>query len=430
MPALHVTDTGIVLLDVSVESRDVAAYFTGVPEPERLAALVRAVEVGVFCLERAQSAQDLEFVRRQVDGLLASVQTSVSDIPANLEKALSAKLGTGNGQVLAPVKDLVDLASKATTERIDEVRTLLSTEIDPGKDSSTLGRALISLRSLLDPARKDSVQSLLDAAVRGISSKDGAIAVTVAAVVKAALDPLVKSVDALNREVVARRAAEDALAGTTAKGATYEEEVVSQLQVWAKAAGAEVHHVGPDNQPGDVVVHLPALVSGGLDDVNVVVEARDRQSAYGRKQLQDCMSEAMHTRGSSAGVYVSRSPDGLAREIGDWAEGQTERGPWVATQGEHLVTAVRFILARVQLARMVATRQTPDLSSAIESLRRISTSLERVTNIHRKTTTVRTAADEIQKEADLIRSEVRDALRSIEETLRLQPDGMQSVSAA
>lgn len=35
----------------------------------------------------------------------------------------------------------------------------------------------------------------------------------------------------------------------TAKGLSYEEEVILQLQSWAKMAGAEIHHVGGDISP-------------------------------------------------------------------------------------------------------------------------------------------------------------------------------------
>jgi hypothetical protein len=293
MTALQVTDTGIVIQDVLLESRDVAAYFNGISDSERLPALERVIQVGVYCLERAQSAQDLDFVRRQVEGLLASVQRSVSGIPGTLEEALSVKLGTGSGQVLAPVKTLIEQVSKTTTDRINDVRALLINEIDPGKDSSTLGRALISLRSLLDPGRKDSVQGLLDAAIQGISSKDGTLATTVAAVVRTTLEPLVKSVDTLSREVERQQAAEDALAATTAKGASYEEAVVSQLQAWAKASGAEIHHVGPDNQAGDVIVRVPTSVSGGRDDISIVVEARVRQSPFAQAD------SGVHDRGDA-----------------------------------------------------------------------------------------------------------------------------------
>ena len=107
MPALQITDTGIVIHDVLVESRDVAAYFCGVSDSERLPALERVIQVGVFCLERAQTAQDLEFVKRQVEGLLASVQHSVSGIPGphNLSRVLDVLARPEHRQAMRAVFD-------------------------------------------------------------------------------------------------------------------------------------------------------------------------------------------------------------------------------------------------------------------------------------------------------------------------------------
>ncbi|HQR45160.1 MAG TPA: hypothetical protein PLB02_06325 [Thermoanaerobaculia bacterium] len=430
MPTLEVSESGIVIREMKVASRDVGAFFNCLAEGERQAALDRVIQVGVFCLERAQSAQDLEFVRRQVEGLLSSVQTSVAGLPSTIEKALVARLGTESGQVLAPVKALVEQASTSTSSRINEVQGLLANEIDPGKDSSTLGRALATLRALLDPQRTDSVQGKLEAAVRSVAGKDGSLAVTVAAAVEKTLEPLVASITALSHQVTAQKAAEDALAQTTAKGATFEEEVVGTLQTWARLSGAEVHYVGPENQPGDVVIRLSTTASPEARDITIVVEARDRQTPMGRKQIQDYISQAMAYRKADAGLYISGTSDGLGKEIGDWAEGQAECGPWVATVREHLVVAVRFLLGRVQLARMLATRAMPDLSSARSALQRISISLSRISTINRKTTVVRTTADEIQTEAEQLRDDIKSALTEIEERLRLQPGATQASSAA
>ena len=42
------------------------------------------------------------------------------------------------------------------------VRSVLTQEIDPFKETTTLGKALKTLRNLLDAKRNDSVQSMLE----------------------------------------------------------------------------------------------------------------------------------------------------------------------------------------------------------------------------------------------------------------------------
>ncbi len=61
----------------------------------------------------------------------------------------------------------------------------------------------------------------------------------------------------------------------------------------------------------------------------------------------------MIRRGASAAIFLSYSREGLAREIGDWAEGVCEQGFWIATTHQFLTIAIRFltILQRLQVVR-------------------------------------------------------------------------------
>ena len=76
--------------------------------------------------------------------------------------------------MLAPIKEIIEAASKLTSDKVKEVRTLLTQEIDPEREATTLGKALKTLRNLLDPKRTDSAQSTLDA-VKTVSAKEGGL---------------------------------------------------------------------------------------------------------------------------------------------------------------------------------------------------------------------------------------------------------------
>ncbi len=65
-----VSDSSIKIQNLEITRKEVADYLRLVKEDERVQAFVKAVEVGVFCLERAAASQDTEFVRRQVESLL------------------------------------------------------------------------------------------------------------------------------------------------------------------------------------------------------------------------------------------------------------------------------------------------------------------------------------------------------------------------
>ena len=69
----------------------------------------------------------------------------------------------------------------------------------------------------------------------------------------------------------------------------------------------------------------------------------------------------------NSAIYVSRTPDGLGKEIGEWAEGTCDRGAFVACAHPNLVTALRFLVVHERLARLRASQ--PEVDSAhVESM--------------------------------------------------------------
>ena len=415
--SIDITGDIVIIHNFRVRSRDVADYLAPLPDDDRALALTRAVEVGVFCLERASASKDTEFVKRHIERLLSETETKVSGIPQAVHDQLIKKVGTGDGQVLKPILDASTSVAKSVNDRIVEVKQLFADELDPGKDSSSLGKSLKALGNLLDPNRKDSVQGSLESAIAKVTGEDGALAKAVKLVVAEAVKPLKEEVDSLAKEIRGQEAAEEAIMQTIAKGTPYEEEVVGQVQPWAKAIGAEVEHVGGDNRPGDVVVTMTSTSVAAVG-LKIVIEARDRQSPMGRKAIADELTSKMSERGAAAGIYLSRSPAGLAREIGEWGEGECDLGPWIATTHEHLRTALRLLIALHRLRTLRSESDDFDGSLVESQIERIRTALKRVTSINRKVTEVRCCADGISSEASTLRDEVREALLSIEDAIR------------
>jgi hypothetical protein len=261
---ITVLERSLRITDLEISRKDVADFFRAVPDDDVETTLINAVELGVFCLQRAHMSQDTEFIRRQVESVLNSLDAAAKQIPAEIQKALLEKIGTKNGQVLAPVEQTVSAASKAMQDKMKEVRAVLDKDIDPAKETSTLGKALSTVKQLLDPKRSDSVQKTLEEAVKTVTKRDGTLAKVVKEVVAETIKPLAEEVDALAKEVRGQEAAEEALSQTTKKGFDYEDEVVEQLQEWAEYNSAEVYAIGGDNRPGDVLlkIHGDGLATG------------------------------------------------------------------------------------------------------------------------------------------------------------------------
>jgi hypothetical protein len=248
-PSLEVSSSQLLIENLLVSSREVVEYVSEIPATDRADAIVRAIEVGVCCINRAIASQDVEFVRRQLDGLLVEVKQSVEKIPGDIERGLVERIGTEDGQVLAPVRALLTQVSSASTSRVDEVRKLLANDLDPSRSNSTLGKALKGLTELLDPARTDSIQGSLRGALADVTKSDGVVAEVVKKTVAESVAPLAGEVARLALEVRGKQAALDALEATPAKGISNEERVVERLGQWAFGLGARVEHVGGDNHP-------------------------------------------------------------------------------------------------------------------------------------------------------------------------------------
>lgn len=415
--SVEVRGKRVVLHGFELESEELSGALLPLDAAGREAHLQRVIEVGVYCLERAGNVRDLDFVRQQVRSLLEEVDGAVRSIPSTLESQLASRLGTDPGQVLAPVRTAVEAASDATHRRVREVEELLRSEINPTNEASSLGRALRSIQDLLDPRRTDSVQAMLGEAVRQLSGPEGNLTGSVRSVVQETVRPLVEQVNALTQRMAEEAGADSVVQQTPLKGQEYEEHVVGLLQGWARMVGAQVEHVGPDNSPGDVVVTLP---SSGLTGkpYRLAVEVKDRTDPQGRTVIQSALTRVMQTRQCQAALWVGRSPEGFAREIGDWGEGELPEGPWVACTEEHLRTALRFLVVLLSLK----SRQDGSTGLPADQLRdemlRLRDGLNHLKNIRTKVTNARGLLDEIDENARDLREVVDSSLDRLERALK------------
>ena len=137
---ITVLERSLRITDLEISRKDVADFFRAVPDDDVETTLINAVELGVFCLQRAHMSQDTEFIRRQVESVLNSLDAAAKQIPAEIQKALLEKIGTKNGQVLAPVEQTVNAASKAMQEKMKEVRAVLDRTSIRQRRRARLGR--------------------------------------------------------------------------------------------------------------------------------------------------------------------------------------------------------------------------------------------------------------------------------------------------
>ena len=407
----------ILIHDLEVLLPDALNYLQLLPESERERACLSAVEIGFLCLQRTQTRSDVDFVKRQMESLLSEFHQAVAVIPETIEKQLVHQIGTKDGQLLAPVQQTIKLTQTVLTDQVKEVRTLLAKDIDPSKPSSVLGSALKKIQDLLDDKRSDSVQGTFTTALANVTTQNGALALSVKAVVAEAIALLALEVEKLAQEFREQELVESVLEQTIAKGATYEEAVVVELQDWAKLCGAEVHYVGKENKPGDILIKLTPH-SIAATELSIIIEARNRPSdRWGRKAISQQLAKAMALHEAKAAIFLSRTRQGLAAEVGEWAEGVCSQGIWVATTHELLTVAIKFLIVRQQLAAQQAFNSKLDCNAIESQIIRIQSSLDYITKINTDLTALEENTQGIRNKAKAMKTEIRSALTSISEAL-------------
>ena len=69
----------------------------------------------------------------------------------------------------------------------------------------------------------------------------------------------------------------------------------------------------------------------------------------------------MRQRNGTSALYAGRTPAGFAKEIGEWADGRCQSGPFVACVDGLLEAALRYVVALVRLddLQQATERSTP-----------------------------------------------------------------------
>ena len=420
-PQIEVRDDCIIIHNLEIRLFDAVDLVQQIPGYEHEDFCRNVFEVGFFCLQRSQTRSDTEFIKRQFESLLSKLYKDINEIPNNLEKKLVDQIGTESGQVLAPLKGQVDLTKAVIDAQLEVVTNFLNQKFDPSQQTSVFGSAVQKIQDLLDEKRSDSLQGVFSAAIAEVTTFDGALATAFKGVVNEAVKPLANEVEKLAQQIREKELVESVLSQTIAKGTSYEEAVVAELEPWAKLYGAEITHIGKDKQPGDILIKFTTNSIAAIE-ILIVIEVRNRDSAsWGRKRISEQLIKAMMKREANAAIFLSRSREGLAQEIGGWGQGTCEQGQWVATTHEMLSVAIQFLVVQQQLMSKPTYNSLPDCAVIEAQVEQIKSSLNYLTQINTSLTKLQEHSSDIRVKARAMRTEIRNALLSISESIRASP---------
>src|ERR1051325_10892 len=335
-------------LNYTIDVKDLAPEAAQFLQVKTEKEIVGAFEVGVSVLNRVQASADMDFVKGQVDGLIATVKGSLGVMVESTGAALSEmrqKYGDEIGRVTAenfhpshaasyPKRfgEYLNAAAIQLKEtvglQLQQVKTELSRIEQNTSESETsmIGRArkIIAdaqafVQAQFDGRNTDGFAFRLGAQLEQLTAGidhtvKGTIESRVRSEIESALRPISDGMVAI-RETLAKEAGKAEMAAiTSGKGFVFEDILFGKLEEVARPFGDSVVATGlqkevSGSQKGDC---LYTTTTNQL----IVIEAKDKQ-IFQRESL-DYMKLALEARGAKFGILVCKEVSQLQKQIGRW----------------------------------------------------------------------------------------------------------------
>jgi len=382
----------IVIDNLRVTDRALAAFVDQRPPDDRAELVDRALRIGLHALQDAGTSIDVEFVRREFDALLERnasaneraareldqvLRTNFADQDGRLPRTLERFLGD-RGQLNKFVSDLFDESKRDSA--IGRMRYLLGTYFDG--DASRLAQ-------LLDPTRLGSpLHQFRNEMAQGFEKLNERLA-------------------SLEAAQVARTSERSKSA---AKGVDFEDLLEDMLGETARGAGDLVERTGSlagdviRSKKGDFLLTIDPQWCHGAD-LRVVIEAKNRRLSW--RELREELDDAKRNRSAQMALAIftrEHAPAGI--EPFDVRYGHVfcvvdPDAPDLQT----LSCAVR--LARLYaVATLAERRDTVDAARVLASVVAIRTELEALRRLKTQLTSIRDAATDVGVGLDRLREAV------------------------
>lgn len=418
-----VTD-GVVLENLTVPSRDAWKFLNESPQDEWASRIVRAIEIGVWALQRALDSGSMDFVKNQAKEILGEVEGKLQALPESVESGLRGQMGTDEGQLLRPVRDLIEKAKTDAETVIRDVKTdvenLYKEHLDPGREGSTIAKKIRTIEQLLTPG-PGSVPDKVEEAIATVTSADGTLAQTVKALVTDALQPYRDDLSNIVKVITEHDAITSIVERTTLKGHSFQERVYQELLRAFGQSGCVVENIGGDNKTGDILLSFTEGDREHKFAYKIIVEAKDETGKNkGVTALNDILAKAMDRRDAAAAAFIA-PPEAFTNETRYWHQGHVDQGPWVSTTPENAVEAVRFLRIKLHLGRGGGTDEV-DMEAAEKNLRVIHDTLRKKQAVLTQLDHITSAASSAEDLIEDIHKSIDGAAKSLEVALGLARD--------
>lgn len=400
--------------EAEITDPDVVAYLTSRPgEGAEVALALEALAVGVAVIEKISTKADLDFVRRQIDGLLTAFEKSIATLEADVAHDVE--------KILDP-EDAKSLTARAISTLVDvrsDLEKTIGDHLNVDDVGSPLGRLIAAVKGFetraleaFDPARSDSYTARLTAQLDETFAGDGRVADLVKSLLslerdgsplRAFLTEVRQAVDQVVAEVASIKAAEatreELSEKMTQKGVAFEDRLEETLNAIAGARGDQCERTGTTLEAGQSKAGDFVYTFG---DVGLAITIEAKTKALGPKPTFDEAERVRRNRSTPMAIIVFDTDEKMHPSLGGWA----------IREGKLIATTADMIGPTLQIARLL-TQRAADAGSEQVDPEAIRAGLERIEQAMKNVKAARRQITEIETAAGRVRSIVDDMVHDV-----------------
>jgi hypothetical protein len=403
-PSVHVEGETVVVDRLRVTDRSLAAFVEQRTEDERGELAERALRIGLLAIRDAGTSLDVEFVRREFDGLLARNETANQRAADALDQMLRQNFGDTDGRLPRTLEKF--LGDRGQLNRfVNEL-------FDENKRDSAIGRMRALLGSYFDGDASRLAQ-LLDPTRLGSPLHQFRSEMT------QGFEKLNERLSAMEAAFATRGAER---ARSAAKGTDFENLLDGLLNEAIRGTGDALERTGVTagdvmrSKKGDFLLTIDPQTCGGAE-LRVVVEAKDRGLSW--RQIREELEAAKQNRTAAVAVAVftpAHAPSGVAPFDVRFGHVLCVVDP-DAPDSATLCAAIR--LARLYALATLAERETNvDAARVMAAIVAVKSELDAIKAMKTQLTSVGRVAAEVTSSLDRMREQVLTRVAEAEAELR------------
>jgi hypothetical protein len=374
------------------------------------AAVVDAIEIGARVLDREHAAANTEYVKTEFDRASKEVEQAFTERAREVAELLGRKVdevfGPENGHMSRELEKLFSDGSSASVQ--NRVREIVAEALTRSREDLVRQFSTADGSNPLADFKAGTMHQLKQAEQRQHATQQALLQ---------RLGELEKQLEALRVEKQQLEQLEAERERGTAKGRSFEEQVVEAVDAIAGAQGDDVEPVGDlkgaTGKTGDAVVAIGACE--GPAQGRIVVEAKDRRLS--RREALEELDRAKLERDADFALLVVPGDEEIPAKLQELREYNGDK--LVVTLdpelGSRLALELGYRLARARVLMARGDGEEIDAGAVRDTVQRALQAMEDVRRVKTQLTGAKTGIDKAYSLVEEMAERVRAQLDAIDQ---------------